>query len=175
MSLTVTVERVTIHVTALYQAEQPSFSAVLRIFYSMRCPVVRNLWSEFKSFAFKGNLIDLAVAVIIGAAFGKVVDSLVKHIFMPIIAIIIPGRGGYEGWTLGPASSPILIGKFLSEVVNFLVVAVAVFIMIVKVLNWLMRAKKEVAAAVPPPPPADVVLLTEIRDLLKEQAGVPKV
>ena len=135
--------------------------------------MVRNLWSEFKTFAFKGNLIDLAVAVIVGAAFGKVVDSLVKHIFMPIFAIIIPGKAGYEDWKFGPAGSPILIGKFLSEVVNFLVVALAVFIVIVKVLNWLMRTKKEIAAAPPPPPPADVVLLTEIRDLLKEQAAKP--
>ncbi len=130
-----------------------------------------SLFDEFKKFAFKGNVIDLAVGVIIGTAFGKIVDSLVRQIIMPLIAAVIPGEQGYLGWKFTVNGSDILVGQFLGEVVNFLIVALALFLFIVKFLGWIMRAKKEEAAAAPPPPPTkDQELLSEIRDLLKSQA-----
>ncbi len=103
--------------------------------------MVKSLWQEFKSFAFKGNMLDLAIAVVIGAAFGAVVNSLVKDIVMPVVSYISPGEGGgYQNWHLGR----IMIGKFLSELVNFLVVATAVFLLVVKIVGTLM---KKMAAA----------------------------
>ena len=104
---------------------------------------MKGLWNEFKSFAFKGNMIDLAVAVVIGAAFGSVVNSLVKNIIMPLMGYVIPNRDGYRGWHVGT----LLIGEFLADVVNFVIIALAVFIVIVKVVGYLMRR------AAPPPPP----------------------
>jgi len=123
---------------------------------------------EFKNFALKGNVIDLAVGVIIGVAFGKIIDSLVKHIIMPLISVILPGEQGYLGWKWVINGKEIPYGLFLGEIVNFLLVALALFIFIVKFLGWLMKAKKEEAAA-PPPPTRDQELLMEIRDLLKEK------
>jgi large conductance mechanosensitive channel len=100
-----------------------------------------SLFDEFKKFAFKGNVIDLAVGVIIGAAFGKIVDSLVKQIIMPLIAAVIPGEQSYLDWKFVVNGSEILVGQFLGEVVNFLIVALALFLFIVKFLGWIMRAK----------------------------------
>jgi large conductance mechanosensitive channel len=127
-----------------------------------------SLFEEFKQFAFKGNVIDLAVGVIIGAAFGKIVDSLVRHLIMPLISVMMLGEQGYLGWKWVINGKEIPYGLFLGEVVNFLIVALAMFIFIVKFLGWVMKAKKEEAAA-PPPPTWDQELLTEIRDLLKQQ------
>ena len=129
-----------------------------------------SLFEEFKNFAFKGNVIDLAVGVIIGAAFGKIIDSLVKHIIMPFIGLFMPGDQGYAGWKWVVQGVEIPYGLFIGEIVNFLVVALALFIFIVKFLGWIMKSKKEEAAApAPPPPPTkDQELLTEIRDLLKK-------
>jgi large conductance mechanosensitive channel len=130
-----------------------------------------SLFEEFKNFALKGNVIDLAVAVIIGAAFGKIIDSLVKHIIMPLVSLLLPGQQGYLEWKFVVYGKEIPYGLFLGEVVNFLIVALAIFLFIVKFLGWIMKAKREEAAA-PPPPTKDQVLLTEIRDLLKEGAHV---
>jgi large conductance mechanosensitive channel len=129
-----------------------------------------SLFEEFKAFAFKGNVIDLAVGVIIGAAFGKIIDSLVKHIIMPFIGIIMPGEQGYQGWKWVVNGVEIPFGLFLGEIVNFLIVALALFIFIVKFLGWIMKSKKEEAAAPAPPPPPTrgEELLAEIRDLLKK-------
>ena len=127
-----------------------------------------SLLEEFKNFAFKGNVIDLAVGVIIGAAFGKIIDSLVKQIIMPLISVIIPGEHGYLGWKWVINGKEVPYGLFLGEVVNFLIVALALYIFIVKFLGLVMKAKKEEAAA-PPPPTKDQELLTEIRDLLKQR------
>lgn len=129
-----------------------------------------SLFEEFKNFAFKGNVIDLAIGVIIGAAFGKIIDSLVKHIIMPLISVIMPGEQGYLAWKWVINGKEIPYGLFLGEVVNFLIVALALYVFIVKFLGWIMRAKKEAAAAAPPPPTKDQELLTEIRDLLKSKA-----
>lgn len=125
-----------------------------------------SLFDEFKNFAFKGNVVDLAVGVIIGAAFGKIVDSLVKNLIMPLISVLIPGEQGYLQWKWVIAGREIPYGLFLGEVLNFVIVALALFIFIVKFLGWVMKSKKEEAAA-PPPPTKDQELLTEIRDLLK--------
>jgi len=130
-----------------------------------------SLFDEFKAFAFKGNVIDLAVGVVIGAAFGKIIDSLVKNIFMPLISFIMPGDNSYEKWTLQFGNKVIPYGAFLADVLSFLVVAWALFIFVVKFLGWVMKSKKAEAAAAPPPPPTkDQELLMEIRDLLKAQA-----
>jgi large conductance mechanosensitive channel len=125
------------------------------------------LVEEFRNFAFKGNVIELAVGVIIGAAFGKIIDSLVKHIIMPAVSVLVPGQQGYLGWKLTLAGKDIPYGLFIGEVVNFLLVALAVFFFIVKFLGWIMKVKKEEAAAAPPPLTKDQELLMEIRDLLK--------
>jgi large conductance mechanosensitive channel len=123
-----------------------------------------SLLEEFKSFIMKGNVVDLAVGVIIGGAFGKIVDSLVNHVIMPAIGMIMPNPKGYTAWKLGP----IEIGEFLGTVVNFLVIAAAIWIFIVKFLGFLTKAKQAEAVA-PPPPTKDQELLTEIRDLLKSR------
>lgn len=100
---------------------------------------VKNFLEEFKAFAFKGNMIELAVAVIVGGAFGKVIDSLVKSVLMPLISYLVPSEGGdYRTWTLGR----IEIGAFLGEFINFLLVAFAVFITVVKLTQILMKAKQ---------------------------------
>ena len=122
-----------------------------------------SLLQEFKSFALKGNVIDLAVAVIIGAAFGKIISSLVENIFMPLIGLILPGRG-YQEWVLEIGETKIAYGRFLGDVVYFLIVALFVFV--VKFLKWVIQTKKEEAAATPPLT-KDQELLTEICDLLR--------
>jgi large conductance mechanosensitive channel len=124
-----------------------------------------SLFDEFKNFAFKGNVIDLAVGVIIGAAFGKIISSLVDNIIMPLIGLVLPNPRGYEGlvWTIGDKTVP--YGKFIGDVLYFLIVALALFLFIVKFLGWLMRTRKEEVAALPPLT-KDQELLTEIRDLL---------
>jgi large conductance mechanosensitive channel len=132
-----------------------------------------SLYQEFKSFALKGNVIDLAVGVIIGAAFGKIISSLVDNIFMPLLGLVLPG-GGYQEWVFELDGKKIPYGKFLGDVVNFLVVALVLFIFVVKFLGWVMRAKKE-EAATPPPLTVDQELLTEIRDLLLKAEGQKKV
>jgi large conductance mechanosensitive channel len=132
-----------------------------------------SFFSEFKTFAMRGNVIDLAVGVVIGAAFGKIVSSLVDNIIMPPLGVIIgnidfsdlvikigtpvaDAKGAVTGGAI------IKYGLFLNTVIQFVIVAIAIFL-VVKLMNRLTR--KEEAA--PAPPPADVVLLTEIRDLLK--------
>jgi len=127
-----------------------------------------SLIDEFREFAFKGNVIDLAVGVIIGGAFGNIVKSLVDHIIMPFIGIILPGDKGYEHWVFSVNGKNIPYGLFLGDIVNFLIVAAALFFFIVKFLGWIMHFKKEEAKA-PPPPTKEQELLTEIRDLLKQQ------
>jgi large conductance mechanosensitive channel len=129
-----------------------------------------SLLDEFKAFALKGNVIDLAVGVIIGAAFGKIVDSLVKHIIMPLVAAVTPGGQGYKGWKFAINGSEVLVGEFVGEVVNFLIVALVLFLFIKKLLGWIMRLRQEEVAAVPVMT-KDQELLTEIRDQLKNRPG----
>jgi large conductance mechanosensitive channel protein len=127
---------------------------------------------EFKEFAFKGNVIDLAVGVIIGGAFGKIVTSLVNDLIMPIIGIILGGINFSDlKLVIRPASNgmeeaAIKYGAFIQSVVDFLIIAVCIFLF-VKLANTLTRKKEEEKK--PEKPSADVVLLTEIRDLLKKK------
>jgi len=125
------------------------------------------LLDEFKAFAFKGSVIDLAVGVIVGGAFATIVKSLVDNILMPVVGVLLPGRHGYLGWVAVIDGKVIPYGKFLGDVVNFLIVAAALFFFIVKFLGIIMAYKKKDDA--PPPPTREQELLTEIRDLLKQQ------
>jgi large conductance mechanosensitive channel len=128
-----------------------------------------NLVEEFRKFALKGNVVDLAVGVIIGGAFAKIVDSMVKHILMPVLSLLFPSEQGYLGWKFAVGNKEIPYGLFLGEVVNFVIVAFALFLFAVKFLGWISRRQKE-AEAIPPAPSKEEVLLAEIRDLLKTRA-----
>lgn len=109
----------------------------------MKPPSAKGLWDEFKGFAFKGNLIDLAVAVVLGAAFGKVIGAVVSDLVMPMVELIPGLKGGYETFKLGPFR----VGHLAGELLNFIVIAAAVFIVIVKLLGAVMKA----AQGAPPP------------------------
>ena len=102
--------------------------------------------------------------MIIGAAFGKIVDSLVKQILMPLISLVTPGQHGYLHWKWVVRGREILYGQFLGELLNFLVVAFALFLFVVKFLGWITREKAQKDV----PPTTEENLLMEIRDLLKE-------
>ena len=129
----------------------------------------KTLIAEFKEFISRGNVVDMAVGVIIGTAFTSIVNSLVKEIVTPFLGWLIGGLdfSGYK-LVLSAASGEnpevaVLYGSFLQQVVNFLLIS-----LVVKLLNRFRRKKEEQPKA-PAAPPADIVLLTEIRDLLKEQ------
>lgn len=123
---------------------------------------MKNFINEFKEFIKKGNVVDLAVAVVIGAAFSSIVNSLVDDVFMPIVGILVGGVDFSRlSLTLGEAT--IYYGRFLQNIINFLIIAFALF-MIVKVMNNFSK-KKEATTA---PKKEEVQLLEEIRDLLKK-------
>jgi large conductance mechanosensitive channel len=141
------------------------------------------MMQEFKEFAVKGNVIDLAVGVIIGGAFGKIVSSLVDDVIMPVIGLVV-GRLDFSNLFIPLASVPegtprtlaamkeagvpvLAYGSFISVALNFLILAFVVFIM-VRQINRLRRTPAEAPAA-PPPTPEDVLLLREIRDSLRQQ------
>ena len=130
----------------------------------------RSLLDQFKHFTFKGNVVDLSLGVIIGGAFGKIVDSFVKHIVMPTISVFLPSEQSYLGWKIVVHSKEIPYGLFISEVVNFLLVSFFLFIFIFKFLGWVMHSKNEEAKA-PPALSKDQELLIEIRDLLKKSGS----
>ena len=130
---------------------------------------------EFKEFAMRGNVVDLAVGVVIGAAFGKIVSSLVGDVIMPMIGLAVGGMDFSDlAITLKAAQgeqAAVLLsyGKFIQTIFDFIIIAFAIF-MAVKAINRLKRAEqaKPAEPAVPPPPSAEEKLLTEIRDLLKQ-------
>lgn len=137
---------------------------------------------EFKEFIMRGNVLDLAVAVIIGGAFGKIVTSLVNDLLMPVVSIIMGGVSftdlfwsldGNQYETMAAAkeagAAVFAYGSFIQNVVDFLIVAFAIF-MILKAYNASQK-KKEEAPAPPPAPSAEETLLTEIRDLLQAQGS----
>jgi large conductance mechanosensitive channel len=128
---------------------------------------------EFREFAVKGNVVDMAVGIIIGAAFGKIVSSLVSDVVTPPLGYVI---GGVDFTKLavtlpalkeGAEAVTVRYGVFLQTLFDFIIVAFAIF-MVVKLINR-MRRKEEAAPSVPAPPPRQEVLLEEIRDLLKQQ------
>src|SRR3954447_11020386 len=144
------------------------------------------MFNEFKKFAMQGNVVDLAVGVVIGAAFGAIVTSVVQDVLMPVIGLVSGGLDFSQRFVLlkpgnppGPYASVALAkaagattlnyGLFLNAVMNFLIVAFALFL-VVKAMNSARSSRAQQVAAAPPPPPApsrDTVLLTEIRDLLR--------
>jgi large conductance mechanosensitive channel len=142
---------------------------------------------EFKEFALKGNVVDLAIGVIIGGAFGKIVDSLVADVIMPIIGAITGGidfsnlmlslsagatkamqQSGIGYAKVKEAGAVLGYGQFLTVVVNFIIIAWVLF-MVVKAMNKMKKAEAAPAPAAPEAPPADISLLTEIRDLLAKK------
>ncbi|MCY7539677.1 MULTISPECIES: large conductance mechanosensitive channel protein MscL [Bacillus] len=122
---------------------------------------------EFREFAVKGNVIDLAVGVIIGGAFGKIVTSLVNDLIMPLVGIIIGGHD-FSDLSIKIGSAQILYGSFIQTVIDFLIISFSIFIFI-RYLNKLKRKKVEEEEVVETPDQTEV-LLTEIRDLLKNQS-----
>jgi len=125
------------------------------------------MWKDFKAFAFKGNLVDLAIAVVIGSAFGKIVTSLVSDIIMPLVGILIGGTNLVDlKATVGEAS--IMYGSFFQTCIDFLIIAFSIF-MVVKIGTKAgLFAKKEEPVVVEGP--SEIELLAEIRDLMKEKA-----
>ena len=141
------------------------------------------MMTEFKEFAMKGNVMDLAVGVIIGGAFGKIVDSLVGDVIMPVISAILGGRFDFSNLFIALGKVPegtamtldavkkagvpvFAYGNFITILINFIILAFVIFMM-VKMMN---RWKEQPAPAAPAAPPAQEVLLGEIRDLLKTRA-----
>jgi large conductance mechanosensitive channel len=123
------------------------------------------MWKEFKTFAMRGNVIDLAIGVIIGGAFGKIVGSLIDDVITPLLlkpALEAANLTKLEELTVFGA---VKYGSFISAVINFLIVAIVLFM----IVSAIASAKKKKEAKPAAAPPADVVLLTEIRDLLKKQ------
>lgn len=146
---------------------------------------------EFKDFAMRGNVVDLAIGVIIGAAFGTIVSSLVDDVFMPVIGLLLAGidfsslkivlqpgvdavcaagvaaadcKDGAAGFVAAKPEVAIKYGVFINAIIKFVIVAFVLF----QIVSAMNRMKKAEAEAPPPPPPAQEVLLTEIRDLLKK-------
>lgn len=137
-----------------------------------------NVIQEFKQFAMRGNVIDLAVGIIIGGAFGKIVSSIVADVIMPTVGLLVGGvnftdlkitlkHAIMEGDKVITPAVTINYGNFIQTTFDFTIIAFSVFLL-VKGVNSLSK-KNEVAPAAPPAPPADVQLLTEIRDLLKDK------
>ena len=142
--------------------------------------------SEFKEFALKGNVMDLAVGVIIGGAFGKITASLVEDVFMPIIALILGGNVDFSNMYIVLGDVPegtantyaalkeagvavLAYGQFLTVLINFILLAFVVFMM-VKGINSMRRKEEAAAPAAPAADPADIALLKEIRDELRRKA-----
>jgi len=126
------------------------------------------LFKEFKEFISKGNVLDLAVGVIVGGAFGKIVTSLVDDIIMPIIGLIIGGIN-FSGLSLKIGEATVKYGMFIQNIVNFLIIAFSIFL-VVKAVNKMRRIKPEKEEPpVEPKKSNEEILLTEIRDLLKNK------
>ena len=130
---------------------------------------MKKFLTEFKEFAMKGNVMDMAVGVIIGSAFGKIVTSLVEDILMPIIGVITGGID-FTGLSITVGGASVAYGNFIQNIIDFLIVAICIFVMI-KVMNGISdkMKKEEEAAPEEPKGPTSEELLAEIRDLLKEQ------
>lgn len=143
--------------------------------------------SEFRTFVMRGNVVDLAVGVIIGAAFGKIVDSMVRDLLMPLIGLFVGGID-FSNWfvllaeppasfngprtyeALSKAGVPLFAyGNFITVVINFLILAFVIFMMVRQINRLMAKTAKAAAEAPPPKPPEEVMLLREIRDSLVER------
>lgn len=129
---------------------------------------MKKFLAEFKEFALKGNVMDMAIGVIIGGAFKGIVDALTEHIINPIIGCFT--TGGLEGWTVKVGEAELGIGAFIMAIINFIILAFVLFLML-KGMNKLisLRKKEEEAEEEAAEPSAEEKLLTEIRDLMKEK------
>ena len=139
------------------------------------------LMKEFKAFAMRGNVVDMAVGIVIGAAFGKIVTVLVANVVMPVVGMLL-GKVDFtnlkvilKSASMDPAGKPmpgtevaIAYGLFINTIIDFVIVAFAIF-MVIKLMSMAKR-KQEAQPAAPPPPTKEQVLLTEIRDILKTKA-----
>ena len=124
------------------------------------------MWKEFRDFLNRGNVVDLAVAVIIAGAFGAIIKSLVDDIVMPLIGAILGGTD-FASLSVTVGEAVILYGNFIQAIVNFIIIALSLFL-VIRFYTKFQRQKEEAEAAAPPKPSAEETLLTEIRDLLKE-------
>jgi large conductance mechanosensitive channel len=132
-----------------------------------------SLSTEFKEFAMRGNVVDLAVGVVIGGAFGKIVSSLVEAIIMPVIGVITSGNDfsklAVQIGTNGKGEAVLLrYGAFVQSIADFVIIAFVIFL-VIRAINRLKKPAPAAAPAAPPPPPAQEVLLAEIRDLLAKK------
>jgi len=132
-----------------------------------------SMMKEFREFAMRGNVVDMAVGIVIGAAFGKIVSSFVNDVLMPPIGVLLGGVDFSDlSMTLVEASGDVAAvtlnyGSFIQTIVDFVIIAFAIF-MVIKAMNS-MKKKEEAAPAAPPKPSAEEILLSEIRDLLKQK------
>lgn len=129
---------------------------------------MKNFVAEFKAFAMRGNVIDLAVAVVIGAAFGKIVSSLVENIVTPLIGVLLGGVD-FSGLSVQIGESVIKYGVFLQSIFDFIIIALAIF-MAIKALSKLKKTE-EAQPEAPKPTPEDIMLLREIRDSLRNRSS----
>lgn len=127
------------------------------------------LLSEFRDFISRGNVVDLAVGIVVGSAFTAIVNSLVNDLLMPTIGVLIGGID-FTGLAITVGDAQITYGNFIQAVINFFVIALAIFFM-VRAINRLYKKKEEPVKETPAPPSDEVVLLTQIRDLLQDRAG----
>ncbi|GAA0383637.1 large-conductance mechanosensitive channel protein MscL [Paenibacillus motobuensis] len=123
---------------------------------------------EFKEFALKGNVLDLAVGVVIGGAFGKIVASLVSDVIMPLVGILLGGVD-LSGLVLKIGEAKLTYGVFLQTVIDFLIISAAIFLFIKAINKFKRKEETQPAAEEAPKPSNEEVLLTEIRDLLRQQ------
>lgn len=127
------------------------------------------MWKDFKEFAMKGNIIDLAIAVVIGGAFGKIVTSLVENIIMPLVGVLTGGIDLTESFMFGSGTAQVKFGIFLQSIIDFLIIAFAIFLAL-RLMTKFTRKKEEAVVEEPTPVlDAKEELLKEIRDLLKKQ------
>lgn len=124
------------------------------------------MWKEFKSFALKGNVLDLAIGVVIGGAFGKIVTSLVDSIIMPLVGLLLGGVN-LNGLQFKYGDAVVKYGAFLQTIIDFFIVSFSIFLFVKAISRF--KRKEESKPEAPPAPSREEVLLTEIRDLLKEK------
>ncbi|MEC1601993.1 MULTISPECIES: large conductance mechanosensitive channel protein MscL [Bacillus] len=130
------------------------------------------MWKEFKTFAMRGNIVDLAIGVVIGGAFGKIVTSLVNDIIMPLVGLLLGGLD-FSGLSFTFGDAVVKYGSFIQTIVNFLIISFSIFI-VIRTLNQLKRKKEAEEEAEVEAADAQEELLKEIRDLLKQQTRSPE-
>ncbi|MCY7783094.1 MULTISPECIES: large conductance mechanosensitive channel protein MscL [unclassified Bacillus (in: firmicutes)] len=130
------------------------------------------MWKEFKAFAMRGNIVDLAIGVVIGGAFGKIVTSLVNDIIMPLVGLLLGGLN-FSGLSFTFGDAVVKYGSFIQTIVNFLIISFSIFI-VIRTLNGLRRKKEAEEEAAEEALDAQEELLKEIRDLLKQQTRSPE-